>query len=307
MFAKSLLSNCSILALVGIAVSGCGTIVPDIQEFWGTPNDAADKVEQISAQVVCELRRAVQRVLWEDRHRDTVFISSSVAPPPPPVQHLDWFEQTWGVQVTLNLNIAENSGVAPGVSFIKNWSNSQSFTAGFGGTLSNTATRTDKLNMFFTVQELADAYNSTKLTCITDDLPKASLFVVSDLKLYDWLHAALLPNTTNIIAYQRSKNPTNVIQHEVKFEIVSNGSATPAWKLVEFTANNAGSFLTAGRDRTQDLTITFGPLADSAKPKVAVSHAGKPIRTARSLELSTSAENAHLAAQIGLAVSQSLK
>ncbi|MFQ3453890.1 hypothetical protein PMN64_11295 [Bradyrhizobium sp. UFLA01-814] len=307
MLAKSIFNNGWILALIGIALSGCGTVVPDIQEFWGTPKDAANKVEQISAQVVCELRRAVQRVLWEGRHRQTVFIPNSSAPPPPPVQHLDWFEQTWGVQVTLNLNIAENSGVAPGVSFIRNWSNSQSFTAGLGGSLSSTATRTDKLNMFFTVQELADAYNSMKLTCITDDLPKASLFVVSDLKLYDWLHAALLPNTTNIIAYQNSKNPTNVIQHEVKFQIVSNGSATPSWKLVEFTANTSGSFLTAGRDRTQDLTITFGPLADGAKPKVAVSHTGRPVRTARSLELSTPAENAHLAAQIGLAVSQSLK
>jgi hypothetical protein len=293
--------------IMGIVLTGCGTVVPDIQEFWGQPKDAGDKVEQISAQVVCELRRAVQRVLWEDKHRDTVFIPNSSALPPPAVQHLDWFESNWGVQVTLNLNITENSGVAPGVSFIRNWSNSQSFTAGFGASVTNTATRSDKLNMFFTVQELANAYNSMNLSCITDDLPKASVFVVSDLKLYDWLHAALLPNTTNIIAYQNSKNPTNVIQHEVKFEIVSNGSATPSWKLVEFTANTSGSFLTAGRDRVQDLTITFGPLADGPKPKVAVSHTGKPVRTSRSLELSTSAENAHLAAQIGLAVSQSLK
>lgn len=292
---------------MSVALSGCGTVVPDIQEFWGTPKDAGDKVEQISAQVVCELRRAVQRVLWEDKHRETIFVPNSSAPPPPPVQHLDWFEHTWGVQVTLNLNIAESSGVTPGVSFIRNLGSSQSFTAGFGGSLTNTATRTNKLNMFFSVQELAAAYDSKNLTCITADLPKASLFVVSDLKLYDWLHAALLPNTTNIIPYQSSKNPTNVIQHEVKFQIVSNGSATPSWKLVEFTANTSGSFLAAGRDRTQDLTITFGPLADGAKPKVAVNHAGRPVRAARNLELSTSAENAHLAAQIGLAVSQSLK
>lgn len=117
----------------------------------------------------------------------------------------------------------------------------------------------------------------------------------------------MLPNTTNLIQYQNSKNPTNVIQHEVKFEIVSNGTATPSWTLVEFTANSSGPFLSVGRDRTQDLTITFGPLADGAKPKVAVGQGGKRIRAPSSLELSTSAENAHLAAQIGLAVSQSLK
>src|SRR5262249_42716785 len=118
---------------------------------------------------------------------------------------------------------------------------------------------------------------------------------------------ALLPNLTNIIPYQNSKAATNVIQHEVKFEIVSNGSATPAWKLVEFTANTSGTFLSAGRDRTQDLTITFGPLADGVASAATAGHTPKTARVTRSPQLSTPAENAHLAAQIGLAVSQSLK
>lgn len=290
---------------VGIVLAGCGTIVPDIQEFWGTPKDAADKVEQISSQVVCELRRAVQRVLYEDKHRHVVYTPNSEVPPIQ-IQNLGWFERGWGVQVTLNLNIAENSGVSPGVSFIRNWG-TQSFTAGLGGTLSSTATRTDKLNMFFTVQELANAYPSMNLPCIDDQPARATLFIESDLKLYDWLHAALLPNLTNIIPYQNSNAATNVIQHEVKFEIVSNGSATPSWKLVEFTANTSGTFLSAGRDRTQDLTITFGPIADGGARAVTASHARNGMRVARAPQLSTPAENAHLAAQIGLAVSQSLK
>ncbi|RZN14620.1 hypothetical protein CWO90_42730 [Bradyrhizobium sp. Leo121] len=280
--------------------------MPDIQEFWGTPKDAADKVEQISSQVLCELRRAVQRVLYEDKHRPVVYKPDPAAPPIQ-IQHLEWFEHGWGVQVTLNLNVAESSGVSPGVSFIRSWSNSQSFVAGLGGSLNSTATRTDKLNMFFTVEELASGYPSMNLPCIDDQPPKATLFIESDLKLYDWLHAALLPNLTNIIPYQNSKSATNVIQHEVKFEIVSNGSATPAWKLVEFTANTSGTFLSAGRDRTQDLTITFGPLAEGVSSTATASHARNNTRVARNRQLSTPAENAHLAAQIGLAVSESLK
>lgn len=295
-----------LVSLVAVVLTGCGTVVPDIQEFWGTREDAAKKVTAISGQVVCELRRAVQTVLAEDRERP-VIIQPDPSAPPIQIQHLDWFEQGWGVQVTLNLNIVESSGVAPGVSFIRNWG-SQSFTAGLGGSLNSTATRTDKLNMFFTVAELAQGYPSRNLSCIDKQPAPASLFIESDLKLYDWLHAALLPNLSNLIPYQNSKAATNVIQHEVKFEIVSNGSATPAWKLVEFTANTAGTFLSAGRDRTQDLTITFGPLADGTGPSVvAAKNASKRNKVVHSLQLAPPAENAHLASQIGLAVSQSLK
>ena len=291
--------------LVAVFLAGCGTVVPDIQEFWGTREDATKKVMAISGQVVCELRRAVQTVLAEDRERP-VIVRPDPHAPPIQIQHLDWFEQGWGVQVTLNLNIVESSGVAPGVSFTRNWG-TQSFTAGLGGSLSSTATRTDKLNMFFTVAELAQGYPSMGLPCVNKSPAPASLFIESDLKLYDWLHAALLPNLSNLIPYQKSKAATNVIQHEVKFQIVSSGSATPAWKLVEFTANTAGTFLSASRDRTQDLTITFGPLADGASVPVAAKNANKRAKIAHSLQLATPAENAHLASQIGLAVSQSLK
>lgn len=291
-----------IVPAITILLSGCGTVVPDIQEFWGTPNDASEKVEQISSQVVCELRRAVQKVLWEDKHRNVV-VSADPLAPQPHFQHLDWFEHTWGVQVTLNLNIAENSGVSPGISFVKNFNSAESFTAGLGASLTSTATRTDKLNMFFTVEGLAKGYKPVNLPCIDRQQANATLFLESDLKLYDWLHAALLPNFTNIVAYQSSTSSANVIQHEVKFEIVSNGNVTPSWKLVTLTANTSGTFLSAGRDRTQDLTITFGPLAQYN----IVSSKSHSHMTAHNLELATPAENAHLAAEIGLAVSQALK
>jgi hypothetical protein len=51
-----------------------------------------------------------------------------------------------------------------------------------------------------------------------------------------------------------------VISHEVKFVISSTGTISPSWKLSRvFTVNQSGTFFTAQRNRTSDLTITLGP------------------------------------------------
>ena len=289
-------------SLVGLMLCGCGTYVPDIQEFWGTPKDATYKVNKVSAQVVCELRRAVQQVFWDNRYKPVQFRAAPGQPPPPKHRDLKWFE-SWAVQVTLSLNIIENTALGPGVTFNNvlpnaitpfpvggNVTSSQLFSTGIGGTLSSTATRTDKLNMFFTVKELAYGKPSIGLSCIPPP-QNADLFVQSDLKLYDWLSAALLPYDVDIINYTNNATAQNAISHEVKFEIVSNGSVTPTWKLVRVSANTAGSFLAAGRDRTQDLTITFGPTQKNGSAPA---------------QLATPAEYSHLAIQIGNAVEQAI-
>jgi hypothetical protein len=92
----------------------------------------------------------------------------------------------------------------------------------------------------------------------------ADLFVQSDLKLYDWLSAALLPNYADIIDYASNSSPQNTIIHDVKFEIVSDGSVNPSWKLVHISGNTSPNLLSLGRDRTQELIITFGPAQKGA-------------------------------------------
>ncbi|MEA2839913.1 MAG: hypothetical protein QOF41_1243 [Methylobacteriaceae bacterium] len=284
-----------------LMLSACGTYVPEIEEFWGTPNDATIKVNKISGQVVCELRRAVQRVFWDSEHNPPEFVPAP-GHPAPQRRDLKWFE-AWAVQVTLNLNIVENSALTPGVTLTRILPNSvikfpvggdvltgQSTAWGLGGTLSSTATRTDKLNMFFTVKELKYGPPSMNLDCLPNSPANADLFIQSDLKLYDWLSAALLPYDANIINYANNATAQNAISHEVKFQIVSNANLTPMWKLVRVAANTSGTLFAAGRDRTQDLTITFGPPNGTKAP-----------------QLATPAENAHLATQIGLAVSQALR
>ena len=291
-----------------IALGGCGTYVPEIQEFWGNSKDASYKVNKISGQVACELRKAVQQVFWDNENNPTQFVCDAAHPcdpenPPPRHRDLAWFE-LWAAQVTLNLNIVENTNLAPGASFINHLSNavlplpggnvgaSQMFTLGVGGTLSSTATRTDKLNMFFTVKELKSGKPSTRLSCIPNRQANADVFLQSDLKLYDWLSAALLPYNADIINYQNNSTAQNAISHEVKFEIVSNGNVNPTWTLVRFTGNSSGNLFGAGRDRTQDLTITFGPTQQNGKSPP---------------ELATPAANSHLANEIGTAVAQAIE
>jgi hypothetical protein len=51
----------------------------------------------------------------------------------------------------------------------------------------------------------------------------------------------------------------DTISYEIKFIIVSSGNVTPAWKLVQVSANMSGTFFSTGRTRTHDLIITIGP------------------------------------------------
>jgi hypothetical protein len=240
-------------------------------------------VIKVAGQVVCELRRAVRRVVITDR--PTEFVQTPGAPPPPPPRDLNWFVNKWAVQVTLNLIIVENTALTPGVSLNNVYRNAtttfpgaaavttpQSFSLGLGGTASSTATRNDKLNMFFTVKELLYGAPSIEKPCIPPPTD-ADVFLQSDLKIYDWLSAALLPYGADIVDYANNSTAQNAITHDVKFEIVSSGNINPQWKLVRVTANTSPTLLAAGRDRTQELIITFGPAQKGMlAPAAASSH-----------------------------------
>jgi hypothetical protein len=106
----------------------------------------------------------------------------------------------------------------------------------------------------------------------------------SNLGIKDWLRGAMQVNrvlpSVGGGAGDGSTAP-DTVSYEVKFVIVSNGSVTPTWTLVRLSANTGtGSlpFFSTGRTRTHDLIITIGPS-------------------------STQTNNAHLALQIGNAVS----
>jgi hypothetical protein len=56
----------TLVLLVVCLFSGCGTYVPNIQEFYETPDDAAFLIDTIVKQVQCEIRTAVQLAILKD-------------------------------------------------------------------------------------------------------------------------------------------------------------------------------------------------------------------------------------------------
>jgi hypothetical protein len=162
-----------------------------------------------------------------------------------------WMD-TWGVQIALNLAIGEKSSLNPGVTFntpitpanvvfpgIKSpISMSQSYNFGIGATLSSEATRIDKVGAYYTVQE----FLTDKLNCDPANPLQGSLLLESDLKTREWLATLALIHDTG-----EAGGPfkSNVISHEVKFEIISTGNITPSWKLVRISANEGVPFFSA--------------------------------------------------------------
>ena len=117
-------------------------------------------------------------------------------------------------------------------------------------------------------EELPPLEKIQKIQCVSSNA-NASLFLQSDLKIYEWLNdVAELQRLQQ--ADLRKKNAfatQGSVSHEVKFEIVSAGNLTPTWKLVRVSANPTAPFFNASRDRTQDLIITTGPTTETGQLK----------------------------------------
>ncbi|MCM2443132.1 hypothetical protein HGO34_25865 [Agrobacterium vitis] len=238
-------TTCWILASALLSLSSCGLAVPEIEEFWGNSTDAALKVNAIAGQIKCEIGRAVSNILVEDRNLEQG------------KRQYEWLEK-WAAVVSMQFTINEKSAFSPSLNLINVRSATETFTGSLGAGLSSEATRTDKLSATFYFNELVNR-KSMDLTCIPAQTWKGDLFVSSDLKIEQWLQIALTPEKMNIVSY-RKNGRADAISHEIKYEIISNGSANPSWKLVD-VSNNTGqsSVFDVKRGRVQTLTITMGP------------------------------------------------
>jgi len=281
-----------------LLLGACGTVTPDFQEFWAV--DAANtqqKIVNISAQVSCELQKAIEQLVEQDKK-----ISKRYSTP----RKTEWIEK-WGVQMTLTLNVVEKTGLTPGLSLNtpfrtasnlfagQNVTTPQSFNLGLAGEASSTATRTGIVHVFYTVQDLLKG-PPAGTTCIPSQAAEGYLFIESDLKLKEWLFAAASPSFVGLASFPASKDNgplgQDTISHEVKFQVVTNGSINPSWKLVDISANTSPSLMGISRDRYQDLLVTLGPLDKT--------FSGRTV-------LAPSAEGIHQAQQIGLFVSSALR
>jgi hypothetical protein len=226
-----------------MALGGCGTVVPEIRDFPNNTSYAENNalVMAIVQGIHCELESAVTRVLNERS-------SDNFSPQ---------FLKKWGAQVGLTLQLEEKTIISPTGVWTPPPSPSAVFTLGGGLSGTADATRVDKVNYYYKVSEL---YGNTGSCLRTPNAPSDSLLIQSDLKLAEWLDAMV-----NGVAFGHitSVGKTNVISHQVTFEIISTGNVTPALKLVRANFNQSGTFFSTSRDRKHDLVITFGPLDKS--------------------------------------------
>lgn len=275
-----------VLSAVGLMIAGCGLYVPEIQDF-GDKVTGQQLVNSITYNVTCEVQDAVDKIYNNPDH---------------PVKST--FLDTWGVQITLSLQVEEKSSVNPVVNWLPPSPANAIFNLAAGGTLSADATRTDKLNSYFTVAQLRALG-----PCEKSARPGGLLLMQSNLGLDEWLIANVTNANTGDVNYAAdfTGGPfgQNVLSHEIKFDVTNTGNVTPGWVLTRVMVNQSGDLLSATRDRTNDLTITLGPTL-AAPPKAVVDRQGK-VRIIRTFVPSNEASNAALASQIGLAVSNALK
>jgi hypothetical protein len=312
-------------------LSGCGLTVPDLKEIGdhdipprvfpsSSPDIPPKKLPKITGtaqieyeivqRIFCDLQKAVHAangIPVGETEGGTPF--GKVHPKYPGL-----FPPDWAAQVALSLEVDETLALNPGVAFNEVMPNAikafgpgttgsvvtpQSFTFGFGGNVSSTATRIDKFNPYWSIERLSEPTNPySKCQDPENDwfvkqqiTPAASSpLIESDLGIEDWLVGAmivndLVPSTPQLAsqsgapgkrapAKRAPTGPTPAgqapagqggakpesISIEIKFIIVTSGNVTPTWKLLRISANTGASpFFSTGRTRTHDLIITIGP------------------------------------------------
>jgi hypothetical protein len=292
-----------------LGLTGCGLSVPKIAEAWD-----ADKPAQAEPRTPAKVPGTAQ-IEWEIKKRiycdlkDAVQKVNQLSPAVLPVG--EWLiPLNWSALLSLTLQVDETSGLNPGVTLNEVLPNaskvfgpgstgtvttSQSFSLGFGGTLSSTATRTDKFDPYWSIVFLMIP-NTPRSICLPGNDPligrgwtaaSSSPFILeSDLGIYDWLLGATqvgnalksegAPPSGSSGGGGGGGSPgksggggggggggspgRDAISYEVKFVIVSSGSVTPTWKLLRISANTGSApFFSTGRTRTHDLIITIGP------------------------------------------------
>ncbi|RUW51084.1 hypothetical protein EOA32_17210 [Mesorhizobium sp. M1A.F.Ca.ET.072.01.1.1] len=255
------------------SLASCGTQVPRIEEMPYGQGEEQLLIQAIIQSVHCDLSNAVKEFIKADSEH--------------PPRAAAWFEN-WGIQMALTLTIEEKTTINPGLKWKVPTPLVSALTLGASATGTATATRMDKSNYFYTVKELR-----TMDYCESGIQPARGLhspLIRNDLRLGDFLFEQLSVSATRVGAYPDSEKgifKQNVLQHQVKFEVLTAVGATPTVTLVRASFNDGGTTFDTRRDRTSDLLITMGPLDPAQKNP----------------SLAPEAENAHLAQQIKTAVS----
>jgi hypothetical protein len=268
--------------IIPVLCSGCGFRTPEIQEFWANENDHQIAVNAIVGQMSCEIGQALRSVYYS---RDNNMGQLSFLP-------------NWGVQVSLLLSVTEKSAVTPGVSVIS--PPPGAYLTNFGGTISGEADRIDTQQRLYPVTDFLKGgprYDSGIIDrpCISKVGEPGTLFVQTDSGFRDDLFSFVKTLNTKTADEPLAGQAATVIgmSHNIKFDILTDASVNPTWKLVRVTTTSSPLFDTR-RDRSQQLIITLGPLQGTGPPN-------KGLKT-----LSLAAQNAQNAQELAAYIARSL-
>jgi hypothetical protein len=272
-----------------LATGGCALGVPKMQKFGETPTQEWVRETNLIQHVKCELHRSVQLVLAHDAEAKV-----------DPALDASWLRD-WGAKISLKVVIDEKLSSAPGVSFnnpmrnvIKtfpkggNVTTAQSQSTALGATFSSSATRTETIGFFYPFKELLAERE------ITEPCSKADgMLIEGDLGIGDFLQGKVLPTQVpGTLSHKPGSSPYDVMTYQVSFVVSAAGTANPSWKLVYLSVNPTGPLISGSRSRTNDLTLTLGPVKVDDKGKI---------------EAAEALRDQHLANLIGNAVAESIQ
>lgn len=241
--------------LCTILVGGCGIRVPQVEEIWEPVSVPASMEFRIKEKIFCETVWALRDV------RENIKINGKSSIP-----------DSFGVQMQITLTIDEVSALNPSIGsqdiLPSGLSNKvtvpQSFALNGAATLSSTATRADTSYSYYNVGKIT-AKGANPFCDKPADLNGSSPLLKSDLGINAYLRQAapgsLIFHSSDVAIEGAGKTAKyDVFSYEIKFVVVTSGSISPVWKLVNLNAGTGSLPLAnAGRTRTHDLTLTFGP------------------------------------------------
>lgn len=286
------------LALAAM-LGGCAINVPSIGELGRDRTDVELSEAALVNHVKCEIGVAVERIGAEAARNEGPLDGNSIA----------WLKE-WGAKVNLQVQVNVKSTAAPGISVSDPLQNAvavfpengnvtiaRNHSVGAGLTLGSEITRTETSGYFYTFDDLlsrgpAGAKDAPSSARSVADCDKIDLVEDNDLGIYDFLHRKVMLAVRPDALPQKTGGPFDVLSFQVKFIVTRGVTLNPGFKLVRLTVSPTGTFYNGQRVRTNDLTITLGPIEKDEK--------GKPKPT-------LSLDEQHLANLIGRAVADAIR
>jgi hypothetical protein len=277
-----------VAVVVLVALAACGLYTPDKDPFTSdapiAPNYKYTRQGSYESGLVDHITCEISQALAQTAKNYSI----------------PWLEKDWGTAVTLTITVEDQTGLSPGISFLKPLNNvlfpfptggtvvsPQSFSFSIGGTASVNALRTETIQ--YTVR------NKDAIGYADCGNKGAGVLIDGDLKIREFIY-----DKAQIIAAGNGlwdvKNPPyNAWTEEITFVSAYGGTATPTWKLARISANTSSNLVVAQRTNTNDLIITLGPL-DSCQqkpPPHAAQPACPPDAANGPLQLTAAAMNQH--------------